>query len=134
MALFGRKKASAVLPSDSASHLAIYGEHDYGTGPIPGFETTNWIVAMTNLEREGLGEQTVAELGDIALGARGWVLYGASSAINAFFPSQSGSPIARELRDARLRFLHDANLPNLASHLEIGEVARYRELFPGDLP
>ena len=134
MPLFGNKRSRSLLPPDSERHLAIYGEHDYGTGPVPGVETTNWIVAVIELERQGLGEQAVSELHRIALGARGWALYGASSAINAFFPSQADTPIARELRDERLKFLHDERPPNLRSHLETGEVARYQKLYPEEFP
>lgn len=134
MALFGSKRPRSILPADSGMHLAIYGEHDFGTGPVPGFDTTDWIVAMMKLESEDSGEQAVSELREIALRAGGWTLYGAGSAINAFFPSQANSPIAREMRDSRLRFLHDANPPNLRAHLEIGEIARYRELYPAEPP
>src|SRR5579872_5604016 len=112
MALFKRPRPARLLPTNLGRLLAEYGyyEFDASVAPMPSDQTIELMgfVQFGN-EVRSQPETAVAEIRDAALLAGGWALYGAPEFIDAFIPSQSGSPIYELLYDERLRYLRSLN-------------------------
>lgn len=131
MGIFDRK-AKRLLPPDAAYSLAEFGrsEFDRMTSPTPGTQTVQLLVALSSGPLQQNQDQVVQELYELGMRTGGWTLVGASYAVRDFYQDKHGSPEFEELRDARLRFIHDLNLPNIHTLIATGDILRWNELFP----
>lgn len=126
------RKRRRLLPPDAAESLAEFGraEFDPQSSPMPGTRAVTLISAFGFGELQENPDQAVQELYELGMRTGGWTLVGASYALRDFYGDSRGSTEYEELRDARLRFIHDQHLPNVHMHIAVSDEDRSRELFP----
>jgi hypothetical protein len=124
---------SRLLPADLGRLLAEYGyfEFDASVAPTPSDQTLKLMeFANFNDALRAQPETAINEIREAAVQTGGWALYGAPKFIDAFIPSQSGTPTYEFLNDERLRYLHSLQLPDAPNGLNYSDRERWTKLFP----
>jgi hypothetical protein len=133
LAFFRNNRSQSILPRNAGVLLAEYGQYEFGQDSSPSSGITDLILLLQSQAAQGDSPKVVSEMVDAALADGRWAVYGASSAVLAFFPHEAESTIAQKLFDEKIRFLRSLRIPNIHGYLSTNDQVRWKKLYPGEL-